>query len=270
MIERIDSATNKKIKLAASLHNRRHRDKEGLFVVEGIRLSEMAAVSGWPISFALCTSKAIQEPRVKKILAVLAGKDCPVYETSEEIYRKASATETPQGLLLVMGQQQARFEDMVLPGKQAFLLVLDGVQDPGNAGAMIRTADAAGCSGIVLLKDNVDLFSDKTVRATMGSLFHLPVIQKVNMADLQAFLKENDIRLLAAALDSSAQPHFQADFCTDIAIVFGNEGNGISAEMLQAADNKVYIPMFGQAESLNVATAAAIVLYEAIRQRHSQ
>lgn len=148
-----------------------------------------------------------------------------------------------------------------------FYVVLDGVQDPGNAGTIIRTADAAGASGVILTKGSVDIYDEKTVRATMGSLFHLPVVSGVSAEELTAWAKERGLQLYAAALDVAARPHFSCDFTKPTAIVFGNEGNGVSTELLAQAET-VYIPMYGTAESLNVGTSAAIVLYEAVRQRY--
>jgi len=268
-MERIESLSNGKIKLAAKLHGRKYREAEGLFLAEGIRLVEMAAASDWQPRFGLCTPAAASSERVKKILQRLAAISCPVYEVSEEIYRKVCDTVTPQGLLLVMEIRRPGLRE--LAAENPLLLVLDGVQDPGNAGAMIRTADAAGCSGVICLEDTVDVFADKTVRAAMGSLFHLPVVTGVRRGELLSFLQAQGIQLFVTALDAGAQQHFSVDYRGAAAIVFGNEGNGVSRELLDASWGKrIYIPMEGPAESLNVSTAAAVVLYEALRQRSFQ
>ena len=266
-MERIASLSNGKIKLAAKLHGRKYREAEGLFLAEGIRLVEMAAASGWGLRFAFCTPAAAAGERVKKILQQLAAV-CPVYEVSEEIYRKACGTVTPQGLLVVMEMQRLSLASLREKDGPLFL-VLDGVQDPGNAGAMIRTADAAGCSGVICLTDTVDVFADKTVRATMGSLFHLPVVTGVPVAELLEFVQSAGVSLFVTALNAGARQHFAADFTGAAAVVFGNEGNGVSPALLSAGGQQIYIPMQGQAESLNVSTAAAVVLYEAVRQRQA-
>ena len=265
-MERIASAANAKVKLASSLHRRKNREALQQFVAEGVRLVEMAAFSDWPAVFGLCTPAAAAEARVQRILVQLAARHCPVYEVTEEIYRKAADTQEPQGLLLVMGQRRTGLSEL-LAVPQPLLVVLDGIQDPGNAGTILRTADAVGCTGLVCLENTVDIFADKTVRAAMGSLFHVPVAAGVSAPELLAAAKEKELRLYATALDSGAQPHFAADYRQPAMIVFGNEGNGVTAELLAAAE-KLYIPMVGQAESLNVAAAAAVVLYEALRQRH--
>ena len=267
----IDSASNKKIKLMESLRLRKHRAKEGLFRIEGVRLSEMAAASGWAIRFGLYTAELVEKERGRALVEVLQAK-CPLYEISAALAKKVAATDTPQGIFLVAEQQKKSLPQMAEHLQQAaarkpLLVVLDGVQDPGNAGTIIRTADAVGADGVILTKGSVDVFSDKTVRATMGSLFHLPVVTDVRAEEVAAFAQATGCQLLATALDEQAKPHFAVDFGKGSLIAFGNEGGGVSEELLAAAE-KVYIPMYGEAESLNVGVSSAVVLYEAVRQRH--
>ena len=264
-MERIMSAANAKIKLTAGLHRRKNREAAQQFVAEGVRLVEMAAAADWPIAFGLCTPEAAMDARVAAIVGKLASRNCPVYEVDDAVYRKAADTQEPQGLLVVMEQRRVSLPEL-LAQPQPLLAVLDGIQDPGNAGTILRTADAAGCTGVVFMENTVDLFSDKTVRAAMGSLFHVPVADQVSAASLLQMVDEQRLRLYATALDAGARPHFSADYRGPAMIVFGNEGQGVSAPLLAAAE-KLYIPMAGQAESLNVAAAAAVVLYEALRQR---
>ncbi|SDG97041.1 RNA methyltransferase, TrmH family [Selenomonas sp. WCT3] len=265
MEQRIDSAANKKVKLAASLHSRKHRDKEGLFIAEGIRLVEMAASSGWNIRYGFYTPELLKQPRGKDLCEALTKGGVSLYEVPAAVYQKASATDTPQGILVVAEQKKSRLEELPA-AENPIYVVLDGVQDPGNAGTIIRTADAVGAHGVILLKGSVDAFGDKVVRSTMGSLFHLPVCTDVDVKELQAFLTSQNLTLYATALDASAKPHFEQDFRQGCAVVFGNEGNGVSAKLLEQAVT-TYIPMYGDAESLNVGVSAAVVLYEAIRQR---
>ena len=265
-MEKIISAANNKIKLAASLHLRKNRDKLGLFVAEGIRLAEMASSSGWGMEFALVTAEAAKEERAAAIIKDLEARACPVYETSKEIYQKAADTTTPQGLLIVMKKQTAGLNDLC--EKTQFLTVLDGIQDAGNAGSIIRTADAVGCSGIVLLKGCVDVFADKTVRSAMGSLFHLPIIDNISATDFLIYCQTNDITIYSAALDRQAESCFVQSYTNKNALVFGNEGNGISQEILDKTKH-IYIPMTGGTESLNVAAAAAVVLYQVYQSQQA-
>ena len=265
MIERIDSPANKKIKLAAALKQRKQREKAGLFVAEGIRLCEMAAEAGWQVKFGLLTSQVLEQERGAKLVEKLTGQNCPLYEVSEAVFAKAAGTETPQGILLVMGQKNPSLPQ-IAERENPLYVVMDGVQDPGNAGTIIRTADAVGADGVILLKGSVDVYGDKAVRSTMGSIFHVPVYSGVSVEELTDFARCNDLQLLATALDETAKPHFGQDFTKGTAVVLGNEGNGVSQEILAVAQ-KTYIPMYGQAESLNVGMSGAIVLYEALRQR---
>lgn len=268
-LERITSNTNAKIKLAAKLHTAKYRKEENLFVAEGIRLSEMAVAARWPIEFGLISDGAIANPRAVAVVERLQERQVPVYQVSQELYQKAADTVNPQGLMLVMGQRIFTWQEVLKcpRGNAPLIVVLDGVQDPGNAGTIIRTADALGCSGVVCMEGTTDLFADKTVRASMGSVFNLPIIDHVTPKGLIASCFDNEVSLVATALDDQALHHYVADYNSAVAIILGNEGNGVSPELQAAADKKIYIPMCGKAESLNVASAAAIILYEAYRQR---
>lgn len=267
-MERIESGANEKIKFVARLHQRKYRDKEGCFVVEGIRFAEMAAASTWTPTLALVTSEAAKKPRVECVLTHLLTRGCSVYEVPATLYQKAAATVTPQGLLVVMARRQTMLKDLTA-GDPALWVVLDGVQDPGNAGMILRTADAAGATAVIALEDTVDLFSDKALRASMGSIFHLPVVTHVSPATWISFAARQGMKIFAAALARSASLYFSADYRAAAAVVFGREGSGVSQDILSAAQ-PIYIPMLGQAESLNVSAAAAVILYEALRQRHEE
>lgn len=268
----IDSASNKKIKLMESLRLRKHREREGLFRIEGVRLAEMAAESDWDLRFGFYTAELVAKERGRQLLEKLQ-LSCPLYEISAALGKKVAATDTPQGIFLVAEQRKADLAELLrrVPqeagkGEQPLFVVLDGVQDPGNAGTIIRTADAVGATAVILTKGSVDAFGDKTVRATMGSLFHLPVVTDAGADEVASFAEQSGCQLLATALDEQAKPHFAVDFGRSSMIVFGNEGKGVSEALLRAA-TKVYIPMYGRAESLNVGVSSAVVLYEAVRQR---
>lgn len=265
-MEYIDSPANKKVKLAAALKQRKQREKTGLFVAEGIRLCEMAAESDWSISYGLLTGQLTSQPRGRELTEKLSARGVHLYEVPENIFAKAAGTDTPQGILLIMEAKNPALPLEKAGRDNPLYVIMDGVQDPGNAGTIIRTADAVGADGVILLKGSVDAFADKVVRSTMGSIFHVPVYAGISADELQEFVQVQDLQLLATALDETAKPHFQQDFTKGTAVVLGNEGNGVSAAVLAMAQ-KTYIPMYGRAESLNVAMSASIVLYEALRQR---
>ncbi len=170
----------------------------------------------------------------------------------------------PRVLLLYLPAESLSLEDL-RPVAPALIVVIDGVQDPGNLGAIIRTSDAAAADAVILLPGTCDAFMQKTIRSTAGSIFNIPVIH----ADLQAllqWLRLNEIKLAVTSLDS-ARTVFEERLEGPLALVFGNEAHGVSKEIRSAADLLLKIPIYGHAESLNVASAAAVCLYEAVRQR---
>ena len=261
---RIESVDNKKIKLAASLHQRKNREKEGLFLAEGVRLCEMVVESSWKIKFALATEDLLATERGKALADKLAAI-AEVCLVTEKMFLKAADTEQPQGILLIVEQQKNSLQELQAEGNPLYV-VLDGVQDPGNVGTIIRTADAAGASAVLCTKGTADVFSDKAVRSTMGSLFHLPIIGGLQPEEVISFAEGCGCQLLVTALDESARPLYERKLAGPTVLVFGNEGNGVSSEFLSAGE-KTYIPMVGSAESLNVGVSAAVALFEALRQR---
>jgi TrmH family RNA methyltransferase len=266
MIEEIISTANTAVKMAASLKQRKYRSELGLFAVEGVRFAEEVIASDWEVEYCLYTNEAAQKNRVQNILSSLAERGCRLLQVNNTVYSRVTDTENPQGIMLIVKKKQYGLSDLVVPGKNPFLVILDRVQDPGNVGVIIRAADAAGCTGIILTNGCADLFSGKTLRSSMGSIFHLPVAANADTRDIRHFLTNQGISMAVACLDT-ALLHWEAALTGPLAVIFGNEGNGVSKEWLDAADIKLKIPIFGQAESLNVATAAAVFLYEAARQR---
>ena len=267
MIEDITSPQNSKVKLAASLKQKKYRDEYGLFLAEGLRLCEEAMKSDYQLEFCICNKEEMNYERMQALKERLQQKNCPIYQVNKQLYDKISDTKEPQGILLVIRKKNFCFENLIEKAKKPSIIVLDGIQDPGNLGTIIRTADAAGCSGIIIMKNTVDLFSAKAIRATMGSVFHLPIVLGVEPEKLAMFTAKNDIKLFITALDAKAKSYFEVDYTQGTAIVFGNEGNGVSDELLTKSDEKLFIPMIGDAESLNVSMAASVVMYEGLRQR---
>lgn len=274
-MERIESPANDKIKLAASLAKSNGRKKEGAFVVEGVRLCEealKAAEKGdWIIRFGFITAAQLAAERGGALAAKARELGLALYEIPENVYNKAAQVVSPQGVLFVVESKRFAPEDLISVccdrKKAPLIAVLDGVQDPGNVGTILRTAEATGVTGAIFLPGTADVFGEKTVRASMGAIFRLPV-SFLTAGELVSFADDHGLRLFATALDSNARPHTAANFEEPSLIVFGREGSGVSKEILAAAGTgKIFIPMAGEAESFNVAQACAIVLYEAFRQR---
>lgn len=264
MNETVTSLQNPLVKQAVALQQKKRRDEAGLFIVEGTRQAEELLASGWPIEFGLFTGAAARQERIYHLIQT-ARLRCQMTQVTDQVFAKAAETEQPQGILLA-ARQTVMPLTATLSKEDALLVVLDGVQDPGNLGALLRVADAAGAGGVIVLEGSADPFGGKAVRASMGSLFHLPLTVGVNHEALLAELKAQQIRLVATALEG-ADSYLNVNLTGRLAVVFGNEGKGVSREILEAVKEKLHIPIYGQAESLNVATAAAVILYEAARQR---
>lgn len=252
---------NPMVKAAAELKQKKYRQQQGLFLAEGLRTVEEAVRYGAVQSIFYT---AIEDDRTRAVLEQAAAKQIKLVCVSDKVLKKITDTETPQGIIAVCEMRCKRLDDFLASGKM--LLVLDRVTDPGNIGTMLRTADAAGVGGLLLLQGCADIYAPKTVRASMGSLFHLPVLSGLSEELLVQAARKAGYELLVTCLDG-ADNLYKADLQGRLAFVMGNEANGVSDALLAAADKRVFIPMQGRAESLNVAMAAGIVMFEALRQR---
>jgi TrmH family RNA methyltransferase len=247
------------VKALRQLHARRHREETARFLIDGVRLVEAALRAGAPID-QLLVAAGPDNPRLDALLAAARDRGIPLVPVAPHVLAAVSGVETPQGVVAVVRRRAADL-DPLLGRPDLLVLIVDRVQDPGNLGTMIRTADAAGATAVLLLPGTVDALNPKAVRATMGSLFDLPVLD-VEGDRLRAALREHGIRLLAA--DADAPVDFrEADYHRPLAIAVGNEGEGLAGEWRAAAEAAVRIPLYGGAESLNVAVAAALLLYAA-------
>ncbi len=251
------SRDNQFVKYALKLKQKKYRDDEGKFIIEGIRLIEEGIKEGL-IEYILYSSKLMDTNGAERI----QKQGIKMYEVSHDILKELCDTQTPQGAAAVVTRPERTLEDV----DGDFIVIADGIQDPGNLGSIIRTADAAGANGIVLLKGTVDAYNPKTLRSTMGSVFHIPVICCDNIDELAKSLKEKSFSVYASSLEQS-EAIYDCDFKGRTAIIIGNEANGIPKEHMELCTCKIKIPMAGKAESLNAAAAAAIIIYEVVRQR---
>ena len=252
---------NPVVKAAAELKQKKYRTQNGLYLAEGLRTAEEAvAYKAVETLFYVATD----DERTMRLLEDAAAQNIKLVCVSENVMKKIADTETPQGIIAVCKMRQPKLENLLASGKM--LLVLDRVGDPGNIGTMLRTADAAGVGGLVLLKGCADIYAPKTVRSSMGSLFHIPVLSGVSEQEFVSAAKKAGYDLLVTCLDG-ADNLYKADLSGRIAFVMGNEAGGVSETLLEKADKRVYIPMAGRAESLNVAMAAGIVMFEALRRK---
>ncbi len=252
----ITSTTNSKIKQIEKLHkSARERKKTGLYLVEGIRM--FVEIPPDKLECAYATEAFYQSHRD-------IFQDRPYELVSEQVFKVITDTMTPQGVLSVVKRQNWKIDDLLMVSNP-LLLVLENIQDPGNLGTILRTAEGAGVNGVIMSRDTVDIYNSKVVRSTMGSIFRVPFVYVEDVVDVVYRLKEKGITSYAAHLNG--QSFYAEDYRTGCAFLIGNEGNGLTEELSKMASNKIKIPMKGNVESLNAATAATVLIYEAFRQR---
>ena len=268
----ITSIQNNKVKSWVQLKERKHRNREGLFIVEGIHLVLEALRSGMQVDVVAYDMESGIPQELEPYHLQEEGTQSTGHAQGTEwiavtdaIIRKCSDTETPQPVFAIVHKPAASV-DSLLASPNSLVVVVDGVQDPGNLGTIIRTADAVGADGVVIGKGTVDLYNAKTIRSTMGSLFHLPVVEG-DLAELLPAAQARGVRLASTSLQAT-HSCYSYDYRPATWLVVGNEGQGVSQNVQSLVDDTIIIPMRGQAESLNVAMATTVLLYEAMRQRH--
>ncbi|MCH5267809.1 MAG: RNA methyltransferase [Lachnospiraceae bacterium] len=257
----ISSNANGQIKELVKLQRQqRQRKKSGLFVVEGAKLVAEAAEYGKLEKLYLAESVSGREDeRISHLL-----KHYPTELVSDSIFGEISDTVTPQGVLGLAAMPVYETEDLLaLPGKR--FLLLDDLRDPGNLGTIMRTAEGAGMSAVILSKGSVELFNPKVVRATMGAIFRVPYCYVESLPEIARTLKSQEIPVFGTAMNGDIL-YDEPDYTEGAAIVIGNEANGISEEMFAEVTEKLCIPMAGKLESLNAAVSAALIMYEMERQ----
>lgn len=257
----ISSRENPLIKETAALvSDKKARKKSGLFVVEGARLCSEACKSGAKVLRLFVTEDA--EKKYPEYLSALLSEAKEVYNISESVAEKISDTKTPQGVFAVCETD----EKSVDLSKNGIFVLLSNLQDPGNIGTILRTCEAMGVNGVFLC-GCADCFSPKVLRGTMGCIFRLSIKVFSETAEALELLKKNNITTYASALAENALLLPKVKFSEKSCVLIGNEGNGLDKEIIDACDEVVMIPMPGKAESLNAASAAAIMIYSAAMQK---
>ncbi len=271
----ITSASNGRVKWVVSLMEKaRMRRKERKYVVEGIRMFMEAPpelIAEVYISETFRRKAGVKGSQEEACLMHLEEREkgMPadfVTEVSDDVFRKFADTVNPQGILAVMDMAEAS-PDKMLETEKPLLVLLENLQDPGNLGTILRTAEGAGVNGIVLSRDCVDLYNPKVIRSTMGAIYRVPFLYAEDLTATMKELQNRSIPVYAAALDAKAGVYDSYDYKEAAAFLIGNEGNGLTQEAIEAATHTCYIPMEGKVESLNASVAASILMYEAYRQR---
>lgn len=255
----ITSKNNPQVKNLIQLTKKaKARKDQGLFVVEGKKMFSEAP-HDW-LWHVYVSESFLRDEENETLL-----KGCEYEVLSDSVFQMVSDTQTPQGILCLVKRPAYTLEQLI-SGERTHLLVAESIQDPGNLGTMLRTGEGAGITGVILNKTTVDLYNPKTIRSTMGSIYRVPHVIVENLAETLDLLKGMGVHLYAAHLKGSVS-YDAPDYRRACGFLIGNEGNGLSDEIADKADTYIRIPMEGNVESLNAAIAAALLMYEAGRQR---
>jgi len=275
MPEILTSPSNPKVKRLLALQQKSSARREsGLFVVEGRRELQHCLDAGFTVdSIFYCPSllSSLPEELSGSAPSFHGSSDFPpgtakLFEVSEEVYRKIAMREGTEGVMAEVRTPERRLEDLVLP-ERPLVMVLESVEKPGNLGAVLRSADAAGADAVLVCDPRTDLWNPNLIRASVGAIFTVPCVTCASR-EAVAFLKARGIRILTAQLQDSSL-YYDCDMTCGTALVMGTESTGLTSVWREAADAHIRIPMLGQLDSLNVSVSAAILLFEAVRQRHN-
>ena len=262
----ITSTGNARVKqLVTWQKKRKARDEEGVYIVEGIRMYREAPRAQVREVYV---SEQFYSRYGEELGLAAWGRQMEIL--SDHVFSHVSDTKTPQGILAIVKRLNYTMNDLmqVKNQKAPHLVVLDNLQDPGNLGTIFRTAEAAGVTGILLSKDCVDVYNPKVIRSTMGAVFRMPFLYVEDLPEKIKELQKEGIKTYAAHLRGE-NAYDEEDYATGCAFLIGNEGNGLRDEVADCADCLIRIPMEGEAESLNAAVAAAVLMFEAGRQRRN-
>jgi len=261
---RVTSSKNQIIKEVRALKNKSEREERGLYFIEGVRFVSEAVREQIDIRYFVLSESFSTSSENSGLLSAISNLPATCYVVPDNLFDSISDTKTPQGVLAVLGLSRNKLEGAKLP--EGLLVILDSIQDPGNMGTIIRTADAAGCAGVIVPEGCVDVFNPKVLRSTMGSLFHVPVYFAGSLNYALNTAREQGFLICASYLEGSVSI-YETDLSGNAALIIGSEAHGISEESRRMADVLIRIPMQGRAESLNASIAAGIMIFEAMRQR---
>lgn len=255
----ISSTKNNIIKQIIKLKTKKEREKTGLFIIEGERFINLIP-KNTKIEYYVFSESYANKNNVFENF-----KNAKIYIVLDDIFKKISETISPQGAMAICNIKKDSFKNLDIK-EDSFFVILDRITDPGNLGTIIRSADALGVSGLILSKGCVDLYNDKTLRSTMGSLFNIPIIENCEIDDILEILKKEDFNIICTHLKGTKTP-FEINFFGKIALIIGNEANGVLDKYVKSSNEIIKIPMVGKAESMNVSIASSIIFYEALSQK---
>lgn len=262
MMTEITSLQNPLIKRIRSLKHRKYRQREGRFWAEGIRIVLEALELRWDVEALVWAPDLLTSHSAHQAIVRMPEKTVAV---SGQVFRSLSSRDNPQGVGALVRIPERRLEDLSI-GPETFLLVLEDAQDPGNVGTVVRTADCTGCHGVIMLGNCADPYAPQAVRASMGSLFSLPVVTGVATSDFLRWARAVNLRLVGTSA-RAAVGYREADYSRPLALLFGSEQRGMSEALCRAAHETVCIPIQGRASSLNLSSAVAVMAYRGLAVR---
>ena len=263
-MKQIFSIQNSFIKSLVQLQEKsKARKASGTFLIEGLREIELALKGNFILEYILFLPELISENEIKKLII----NNTQIIEISRDVYAKLAYRDSTEGIIGVAKTKNLLLSDLILP-KNALILVVEAIEKPGNLGAMLRTADAANVDAVIITDSKSDLYNPNTVRSSVGCVF-TNQIATTSSANAISFLKENNFQIFCATLQNST-PYYLQNFQSATALVVGSEALGLSQEWRSNATQNIIIPMEGQIDSMNVSVAAAILIFEAKRQRNLQ
>jgi TrmH family RNA methyltransferase len=260
----ITSTQNLKIKKAIRLRDRKERADTGLTIVEGFREITLADKAGIKFEEFYYCPKLIIDPDERAAARRISSQSILSFETTEQVFGKIAFGERFEGVLGVCRQPSYKLGDLKL-NANPFIVIVERIEKPGNLGAILRTCDAAGVDGLIVSEGATDIYNPNVIRASIGTVFSVKAVASDSHAVLE-FLKKRNIKIFAAS-PQATMLYTKASYAVGLAIVLGSEEKGVSDFWISNADTTVKIPMFGAADSLNVSTAAAVIIFEAVRQR---
>lgn len=263
--EKITSVQNPRVKRAVRLREHKERAKTGLTIVEGRRELARAMSCGVDLQEVYFCPALLTDPD-RDTLRKLQDKKVAVIEVSKPVFARMSFGERQEGLLAVCRPRPVELADLNVSGKPFYVLI-EGLEKPGNLGAIVRTCDAAGVDALIVCDEGTDVYNPNVVRASLGTVFALPVVRASAGAVLK-FFKDRDIRI-CATLPQAKKNYTDEDFTRPMAVVIGSEQEGLSNFWVRHAESKMKIPMCGTGDSLNASVSAAVVIYEVVRQRNA-
>ena len=256
----ITSKDNECVKEIKKLKEKKYREQENKYIIEGIKLVQEAIFENANIDkIVVCEDCANDGTLEKSLLYEIAKFNC-VYVT-KKIFDAITDVSNPQGILAIINKK----ENIDLSYDEDVIVALDGIQDPGNLGTILRTLDSTNLKQIILSESTADPYNPKVVRSSMGAIFRVNIIQSKNLVETLKEIKKNKYKLMVTSLETE-NSIYDTDYDKKV-LVIGNEANGVSKEVMELADEKVKIPMLGKTESLNAAVATSIILYEYVRRK---